>query len=205
MNPAIKAAAPSKTRAGPLPLTWQESRALALERICTKAQRARERTGKPLNWILRRAARRWNGKAPPGFPGRRLRLSPERLRFLFRHWWQNGCTPQTFWLAYGSGSRVLSAAMLARFIRFCAAGRRPSLWGAWTEFASRQLKRGRRLPGYYCARYHFPVSHFKLLQDAREKEETARREFNALRLAIIQAATAKITPPARRHDPDFQI
>lgn len=168
-------------------VTWKGERENILQSICKSIARQVSH-GEKVRPLIHRAASRWNGKPFRCDPKRKLVLSAARLLNLYYHWKRSAELPSAFRFRYVGTAPTVPAAVLCRFIEFCAAMRWPSMKAAWTAFARRKgsFRNGQRKSRvrftYQQALRYFPASKFRALQTQLVARANAEIELGRLRL-----------------------
>jgi hypothetical protein len=145
---------------------WQNERRGILHRACRSLNLALVR-GRRIGPAARRIARRFNGRPYRSEPRRHVQMSAPTLRWNFKQWQQNGRSASAFRLNYNPGIHLpgITASQMARFIRFSASRRLPTLKQAVQRFTASGHKIGYARPrAYDRIGYYFRAAKFSQLQ-----------------------------------------
>lgn len=97
--PSPKAGRPSWPLAPNFRRGWIRERARILQRLCERIEEQHAR-GASVVSAARRIAKRWNGRPYKTAPGRRFKLSAQRLRVLYYRWKASGKRLESFGPAF---------------------------------------------------------------------------------------------------------
>jgi hypothetical protein len=197
-----------QSAAGSILPAWQAERESILQHVCTRIASRGKFSGSLSSNILR-YSRLYHGRPFKSHPALKLHLQPGTLVNLWYRWRRGGEVPSAFRLRYAPQHLPVPAALLIRFVEFCACARWPSLRDAWTAFETRggRFSRGRavsRLPiRYEQLRYWFSGGDFNDLQNQLKARHEAETELGRLRLSFatkIRACVPAKEPrrPARK-------
>lgn len=185
---------------------WHGERAALLDRACRSVQKRTSR-GEKIFKVIRRVARKYNGRRFKSDPSRRLKLSEKTLWRVFAVWKRGGELPAAFRLNYQPRRSVLTAPILIRFINLASNQKFSSMKSAWEAFTARRGSFGRgqhsKKPlkvSYSEARRFLPAAKFRQLQqptNAIDQAETNRGELRARFIAEIRERLPE-RPPRRR-------
>jgi hypothetical protein len=179
---------------------WHQEYATRLHWLCSWIA-AGLAGGKKAAPLLRRFARRWNGRRYRCQPDRRFRLSAKSLKRLFQVWRKNGEVPSAFRLAFGSAtSRTIEADQIRSFLKMLFHPATTSAHHAYKKLQRRRRHglRGRagRTTSYSNFVRHLPPGIFRNIVAARRAIEDAEAAFTKLRFDTETKALASLPPAA---------
>lgn len=189
---------------------WQIARAKIFLRFCRQIQ-SRKTLGDSINTTAKRICRRWNGKTLKCDPSRRLSVSPATLFKHYRAWRLSGENFDSLFLKYVASNRRLPAAVVVRFVNFCADRDFPSFKAAWLAFCRRGGNagpgrvNGKPLAlGYDALAWNLPKGFWIGIKRNWETIRQAEREIALLRIETI-AEVIRRMPAKVRKNPTFEI